>query len=66
MCPTCILRPTKIIIKGAELKIKVCSVIKKKKKKKKKKKEKEKRKTTKEKKRTIKTFRLVSLSAQIT
>ena len=33
MCPTCILRPTKIIIKGAELKIKVCSVIKKKKKK---------------------------------
>ena len=37
MCPTCILRPTKIIIRGAELKIKVCSVIKKKKKKKKKK-----------------------------
>ena len=32
MCPTCILRPTKIIIKGAELKIKVCSVIKKRKK----------------------------------
>ena len=31
MCPTCILRPTKIIIKGAELKIEVCSVIKKKK-----------------------------------
>ena len=32
MCPTCILRPTKIIIiiKGAELKIEVCSVIKKK------------------------------------
>ena len=41
MCPTCILRPTKIIIKGAELKIKVCSVIKKKKKEKKRKKNKE-------------------------
>ena len=37
MCPTCILRPTKIIIKGAELKIKVCSVIFKKKRKKRKK-----------------------------
>ena len=43
MCPTCILRPTKIIIKGAESKIEVCSVIKKKKKKKKKKKRKEKK-----------------------
>ena len=52
------LRPTKIIIKGTELKIKVCSVIKKKKKKE--------RKRKKEKKRTTKKFRLVSVPAQIT
>ena len=63
MCPTCILRPTKIIIKGAELKIKVCSVIKKKKRKKRKE-----RKIKKEKKRKEqpKKFGLVLLSAQIT
>ena len=30
MCPTCIVRPTKIIIKGVELKVNVCPVIKKK------------------------------------
>ena len=44
MCPTCILRPTKIIIKGAELKIKVCSVIEKKKEKKQKRKKNKERK----------------------
>ena len=48
-------------MKGAELKIKACSVIQKKKKKKKRK-----GKERKEKKRTTKKFRLVSLSAQIT
>ena len=56
MCSTCILRPTKIIIKGAELKIKVCSVIKKNKK----------TKTNKERKEQPKNFDSFCLSAQIT
>ena len=51
MWPTCILRPTTVIITGAELKIKVCSVIKKEKQNKTKqnntKKKKEKKRTTK-------------------
>ena len=56
------LRPTKIIIKGAEIKAKECSVMEKKKKKKKKRKEKEKERKEK----NNKKIRLASLSAQIT